>query len=177
MTQNEQTDKPQLKITGISDTQIKHFIVAPCGQWAYDRRKYAAHGERITLYHTGLDLLTCEITLTFDDQSSPLDYECYDESQIAAWRNDEWHYVVIQTQLQFDGDNVGDCDYLGGVDCGVMPQAENLEYVVECAIDHLPNLHEALADRVKASYRMIGAIDAWRESTSKIGAKPGGVSK
>ncbi len=166
-----------LKITGISEAQLKHFIVTPRGQWAYDRRKYAAQGERITLYHTGLDLLTCDVTLTFDADSSPLDDECYDEAQIAAWRNGEWHYVVIKTQLQFDGDNVGDCDYLGGVDCGGMGRAENLAYVVECAIDHLPDLHEALAERVKASHRMIGAIERWQVGTGKIHAKSATVSK
>lgn len=170
----------KLKIAGVNDSRLDHFIVTPCGQWAYDGRKCATYGERITLYHTKLDLLTCEVTLTLDDDSSPLDYECYDESQIAAWRNDEWHYVVIGAQLQFDGDNVGDCEYLGGVDCGIMPHAENLAYVVECAIDHLPNLHEALADRVKASYRMIGAIDAWRAKQAGTGnnhAKSDTVSK
>src|SRR5882757_1083049 len=40
------------------------------------------------------------VTLEYDQDASPTDYECYDDDDLERWRNDEWHYVgVIVTPL------------------------------------------------------------------------------
>jgi hypothetical protein len=40
-----------------------------------------------------VDGFDIDAVLTFDEDTRPFDFDCYDEETIAAWRADEWHYV------------------------------------------------------------------------------------
>ena len=76
--------------------------------------------ESKTIEHDGF---TVTIKMVEDTDSTPFDFECYDESDIKAWRNDEWRYVgfvytairegvelglssIWGTELDFPGDKM-----------------------------------------------------------------------
>ncbi len=61
------------------------------------------------------DTISCEVdgvtytaTLERDTDSSVDDAECYTKSQIAAWRNDEWHFFGVVISAEKNGVDLGD---------------------------------------------------------------------
>jgi hypothetical protein len=51
--------------------------------------------ESIVITDTDIPALSYRVDILPDYDTYPEDFDCYDESQIAAWRNDEWRYVGV----------------------------------------------------------------------------------
>lgn len=56
---------------------------------------------------------TVTLTVEPDDDTTPMDADCYDADDIAAWRADDWRYVVVTVEGP-DGATAS----LGGVEYG-----------------------------------------------------------
>lgn len=58
-----------------------------------------------------------------DDDVSPEEFECYDQSDLSAWRNGQWQYVTVSAHVEWDGVEIGS-DSTGGVEHGSLPEVE-----------------------------------------------------
>lgn len=66
------------------------------------------------------DRVTVTAALLPDYQTRPEDFDCYDQEDIRAWRDDEWQFVgVVVTVLV--GESVLGVDSLWGVEYGELP--------------------------------------------------------
>lgn len=81
---------------------------------------FIIHSETIT--RDGIDF---RFVLTFDVDTRPdRDADCYSPEDIAAWRNDEWHYVDIAVTPVIGGVEIDSATaYLGGVEYGYLAGA------------------------------------------------------
>ena len=59
------------------------------------------------------DGFTVTIEMVEDTDSTPFDSECYDESDIEAWRNDEWQYVGFVYTASREGVDLGEASIWG----------------------------------------------------------------
>ena len=66
--------------------------------------------ESKTIEHDGF---TVTIKMVEDTDSTPFDFECYDESDIKAWRNDEWRYVGFVYTTSREGVELGSSSIWG----------------------------------------------------------------
>ena len=66
--------------------------------------------ERKTIEHDGF-MVTIE--MVEDTDTTPFDFECYDESDIKAWRNDEWRYVGFVYTASREGVDLGEASIWG----------------------------------------------------------------
>ena len=66
--------------------------------------------ESKTIEHDGF---TVTIEMVEDTDTTPFDFECYDESDIEAWRNDEWRYVGFVYTASREGVDLGEASIWG----------------------------------------------------------------
>lgn len=62
--------------------------------------KYACVNDSITCT---IGKYTFKATIEHDLDSSPNDCDCYSESDIARWKNDEWFYCGIVLSCEYNG--------------------------------------------------------------------------
>lgn len=75
-----------------------------------------------------------------DHDVSPTDFDCYSPENIAAWRRDEWRYVVVMVS----DEDTGGRAILGGVEYGLTlddGSTYGMDRIVE---DHLDDLRAEL---------------------------------
>lgn len=89
--------------------------------------------------------LTVTAKLEHDWDSKPTDRECYSDAQIAAWRDDEWHYFGLVLSVSVDGVPV--CDHaasIWGLEGNFPGRAKNTNrYLTDTANELLPEALEA----------------------------------
>lgn len=100
------------------------------------------------------------VRLTHDADVHPEeDYDCYDEEDIAAWKRDDWCFVIIELvpEDEFGVTYEAARDFLGGVEWGVMPEVtigrDQLEesYIEDMAIEatkEADSIRRKIVDRV-----------------------------
>ena len=66
--------------------------------------------ESKTIEHDGF---TVTIKMVEDTDSTPFDFECYGETEIEAWRNDEWRYVGFVYTASREGVDLGEASIWG----------------------------------------------------------------
>lgn len=92
---------------------------------------YETDDARECLVHLSPNIVA-KASYTFDGDTQPTDYDCYDDEQIAAWRRDEWWYVGVIVEVTAE---VGDAtvelanESLWGIDY----DGWNDEYLFEVA--------------------------------------------
>ena len=59
------------------------------------------------------DGFTVTLEMVEDTDSTPFDADCYDESDIEAWRNDEWRYVGFVYTASREGVDLGEASIWG----------------------------------------------------------------
>ena len=59
------------------------------------------------------DGFTVTLEMVEDTDSTPFDADCYDESDIEAWRNDEWRYVGFVYTASREGVDLGEASICG----------------------------------------------------------------
>jgi len=69
----------------------------------------------------GFDLVAYKV---FDYDTDIDDFDCYDKTDVKAWRDDEWRFVGVVVKASRDGIELGE-DALYGVQDGYMPTAES----------------------------------------------------
>lgn len=80
-------------------------------------QKYACQGDTVSWSVDGFDIVA---HIEYDHDTRPTDFDCYDDEQIKAWRNDEWFFCGIV--LAVSRNNVELTDHaasLWGVDCNL----------------------------------------------------------
>ena len=70
-----------------------------------DFAPYVCEGDNISCE---LDGFTFTATLHRDYDSRPDEYECYTAKQIAAWKNDDWHYFGVVISVHCDDIEISD---------------------------------------------------------------------
>jgi hypothetical protein len=75
--------------------------------------KYACVGNTLSIT---LDGYSIDFTLHRDYHTSPDDFDCYTNEQIAAWQNDEWFFAGIAATASYKGVYIGEVDSLWGVE-------------------------------------------------------------
>jgi hypothetical protein len=100
--------------------------------------------ERVHAVYTLQDT-NAGVTLTYeiwrDYDGSPEDLECYDPEDLAAWKNDDWHYygvTVTATLGRFSIEEI-----LGGIDAGDYWESparplDTEQQVMSTALDYYP---------------------------------------
>ena len=66
--------------------------------------------ERKTIQHDGF---TVTVEMVEDTDTTPFDFECYDESDIEAWRNEAWRYVGFVYTARREGVALGEASIWG----------------------------------------------------------------
>lgn len=57
----------------------------------------------IEMNTVSVDGYTVILRKFYDEDAKPTDYDCYDEADIEAWRNNEWRYVGVTAEAVKDG--------------------------------------------------------------------------
>ena len=98
---------------------------------------------------------TFNVSLEYDDISTPYEWECYSDSDIRKWKNDEWYYGGLVVSVSYNGVHLSDnIASLWGLECNfgednsyLMIQAEEL---VKEAGDEAKKLLESVRSRLAA---------------------------
>ena len=98
---------------------------------------------------------TFNVRLEYDDFSTPHELDCYSESDIARWKNDEWFYGGLVVSVSYNGFHLSDnIASLWGLECNfgednsyLMMQAEEL---VKEAEEEAKNLLEVVRRQLAA---------------------------
>ena len=79
--------------------------------------KYACQGDTITWTVEGFDIVA---RIEYDCDTRPTDFDCYDDEQIKAWREDEWFFCGIVLAVSRNGIDLTDhAASLWGIDCNL----------------------------------------------------------
>lgn len=71
----------------------------------------------------------------YDQDIKPDDFDCYTEKQTQAWKDDLWHYVILEVCASKSGITLGQ-DFIGAVEFGWIPITdENDNQTGEAKID------------------------------------------
>lgn len=83
------------------------------------------------------DSITCTIgkyalkaTIKEDSDYSPFDDDCWEESDIARWKNDEWFFCGIVLSCEYNGISLECNESLWGIECNF---GEDNAYLLEVA--------------------------------------------
>lgn len=83
------------------------------------------------------DSVTCAVgkyvfkaTINHDCDTSPNDFECYSESDIARWKKDKWFYCGIVLSCEYNGISLECNESLWGIDTNF---GEDNNYLTEVA--------------------------------------------
>ena len=115
---------------------------------------YVCTGDTIS---ADVDGFTITATIHHDSDTRPDDFDCYDESTIQAWKDDEWFFCGVALQVSREGvDLTGDYGAaLWGVDANY-PGSDNA-YLTETANDLI---EEALEDARATLARLLASAEA-----------------
>ena len=99
-----------------------------------------------------IDGFTVTARIVHDESTRPEDFDCYDDTNVAAWRDDEWFYCGVCIQVSRGGvDLTGPYGAaLWGVEAN-FPGSNNA-YLTDIATDLIP---EAIADARAAMARIV----------------------
>lgn len=79
--------------------------------------KYACQGDTVSWTVEGFDIVAC---IEYDHDTRPTDFDCYDDEQIKAWREDEWSFCGIVLAVSRNGVQLTDhAASLWGIDCNL----------------------------------------------------------
>lgn len=93
-----------------------------------DFDNYACEGDTISC---SIGDLVYTARITRDDSTTPSDFDCFDEKELARWKNDEWFFCGVVVECSFNGVVIGDAS-LWGVECNML---DNNDYLREVAND------------------------------------------
>ncbi len=112
---------------------------------------YVCPGDSVTFGH---GKFAFNVRLEFDDISTPYDFDCYNESDIERWKNDEWFYGGLVVSVWYNEIQLShNITSLWGIECNfdennsfLTEQAgELIEEVKGEAKELLKNIREKLA--------------------------------
>ena len=92
---------------------------------------------RFSKYACVNDSITCTIgkyafkaTIKEDSDYSPNDCDCYSESDIARWKNDDWFFCGIVLSCEYNGISLECNESLWAIECNY---SDNNAYLLEVA--------------------------------------------
>lgn len=98
---------------------------------------------------------TFEVTLEYDETTTPYDYDCIDKEDINRWEKDEWFYGGLIVSVRYNGVVISDNSVsLWGIECNFSENNpclnEAVESLLEEAKEEAPRLLEELRARIAA---------------------------
>mgnify|MGYP001067853107 CR=1 FL=1 len=111
----------------------------------------------------GLDI---NLLIEHDPWTTPEDYDGMTPKQIAAWKDDDWHYVSATVTLSLNGVEIGSASY-GGLEFGTFLNTnDNDEITGTTEIDE-DQVWEYVGDELAGealsnAYDFSDAMQAWR---------------
>lgn len=97
-----------------------------------------------------------------DDDTTPEEFDCYSDDQIAAWNKDEWQYCGVELVLDMAGSR-RTLGSLWGIDLHLMDGKTDSEYLTSVAnellAEHQGEVADALTDMAD---RLRLAATQWR---------------
>lgn len=86
-------------------------------------KQYVYVGDTVKVEHNGL---TFVVNLYLDDDCTPLDYECYSDEVIQAWRDGDWFFGGLVVDV-YIGDFLicNNAAALWGIDCNSVTSDNN----------------------------------------------------
>lgn len=68
------------------------------------------------------DGITYRVTISYDTRATPYDFDCYTREDIAAWKNNDWHYIIIDVLPIINGEEIWEAqESLGRTEYGYSP--------------------------------------------------------
>ena len=114
--------------------------------------KYVCIGDTVSWSVDGFDITA---RIEYDYDTKPTDFDCYDDAQIEAWRNDEWFYGGVVLSVSRNGVELTDhAASLWGIDCNL---GENNDYLSEVCEDLQGEAIGIAHDEVRRILTMLGA--------------------
>lgn len=113
--------------------------------------KYVCVGDSVTWSVDGFDITA---TVHQDTDTRPTEFECYDDAQIQAWKDDDWFYCGVVLSVSRNGVEVSHhAASLWGIDCNL---GEDNDYLSEVCEDLQS---EALEQAKQDLVRIINALE------------------
>ena len=66
---------------------------------------YVCPGDSVMFEH---GKFTFNVRLEYDDFSTPYEWECYSDSDITRWKNDDWFYGGLVVSVSYNGFHISD---------------------------------------------------------------------
>lgn len=113
---------------------------------------YVCPGDTVSWSFEGFDIVA---RIEFDHDTKPTDFDCYDDEQIQAWKNDDWFFGGVVLSVSRNGVDLSDrAASLWGIDCNA---GENNDYLSEVC-EELQG--EAIESARCEQARIVGALTA-----------------
>ena len=109
--------------------------------------KYACIGDAIAYTIGKFEFIA---RIEHDSDSTPNDFDCYDECDIERWKKDEWFFVGVVLSCKYNGIALECNESLWGIECNM---GENNNYLMEVANDLL-----AQFDHEKARLDLVASL-------------------
>jgi len=91
--------------------------------------RYVCIGDTVSWSVDGFDIVA---RVEHDSDTKPTDFDCYDDDQIEAWRNDEWFFGGVVLSVSRNGVDLADHGAsLWGIDCNSGENNDHLSEVCE----------------------------------------------
>lgn len=79
--------------------------------------RYVCGGDSVSWSVEGFDITA---RVEYDHDTRPTDFDCYDDAQIKAWRDDEWFYCGVVLAVSRNGVELTDhAASLWGIECNI----------------------------------------------------------